>query len=55
MALTIRNPETEAMVRKLARLRHTTLTGAVRLAVINELARDDLGAEGASTIKVAIT
>lgn len=40
MALSIKDPETDALVRKLARLRRTSFTGAIRLAVNNELARE---------------
>lgn len=39
MALSIKNPEIDALVRKLARARGTSYAGAVRLAVENELAR----------------
>ncbi len=41
MALSIKDPEAEALIRRLAEIRKTTLTGAIRLAVNNELARDD--------------
>lgn len=40
MALSIKDPETDALVRKLAKARGTSFTGAVRLAVENELARE---------------
>jgi antitoxin VapB len=40
MALSIKDPETDALVRKLARARGTSYTGAIRLAVENELARE---------------
>lgn len=39
MALSIKDPETDALVRKLARVRKTSYTAAIRLAVANELAR----------------
>ena len=41
MALSIKDPEAEALIRRLAEVRKMTLTGAIRLAVNNELARDD--------------
>ncbi|MCY7272070.1 MAG: type II toxin-antitoxin system VapB family antitoxin [Sphingomonas bacterium] len=41
MALSIKDPETDALVRKLARRRRTSFTGAIRLAVRNELAKDE--------------
>ena len=41
MALSIKDPETDALVRKLARLRRTSFTGAIRLAVSNELAKEE--------------
>jgi hypothetical protein len=40
MALSIKNDEAELLVRKLARSRNLSLTGAIRLAVGNELAKD---------------
>lgn len=40
MALSTKDPKTDALVRKLARVRGTSFTGAIRLAVENELARD---------------
>lgn len=40
MALSIKDPETDALVRKLANARGTSFTGAVKLAVSNELGRD---------------
>ena len=40
MALSIKDPETDALVRELARRRRTSYTGAIRLAVSNELAKD---------------
>ena len=40
MALSIKDPETDAMVRRLARARKTSFTGAIRLAVSNELAKE---------------
>jgi len=41
MALSIKDSETEKLVRTLAERRGTGVTGAIRLAVANELARDD--------------
>lgn len=43
MALSIKDPETDALVRRLAKARGTSFTGAIRLAVENELARDGKG------------
>lgn len=40
MALSIKDPETDALVRELARVRGTSYTRAIRLAVENELARE---------------
>ena len=40
MALSIKDPELDRSVRRLARERNTTLTGAIKLAVDNELKRD---------------
>jgi antitoxin VapB len=37
MALSIKDPETDALVRRLAKLKKTSFTGAIRLAVNNEL------------------
>jgi antitoxin VapB len=37
MALSIKDPELDRNVRRLARERNTTLTGAIKLAVDNEL------------------
>ena len=39
MGLNIKNAETESLVRKLAKQRGVGVTGAIRLAVSNELAR----------------
>lgn len=41
MASSIEDPETDALVRKLARARGTSYTAAIRLAVENELARTE--------------
>lgn len=41
MALSIKDEETDALVRELARRRNLSFTGAVRLAVNNELARGE--------------
>ena len=40
MALSIKDPETERLVRELASLRNTGVTSAVRVAVANELERE---------------
>ncbi len=40
MPFHIRDPETDALVRELARRRHVGLTDAVKLAVSSELERD---------------
>jgi antitoxin VapB len=40
MALNIKDEETHAMVRELAALKRTTLTGAVKLAVKEEIERE---------------
>jgi antitoxin VapB len=37
MAISIKNPEVERMARALARKRRTTVTGAIKLALSNEL------------------
>ncbi|MFC5418876.1 type II toxin-antitoxin system VapB family antitoxin [Bosea eneae] len=42
MALNIKDPETEKAVRQLARRRGLSLTEAVRMAVRNELDKDEL-------------
>jgi antitoxin VapB len=39
MALSIKDPETDKLVRKLAKARNTSYTAAIHLAVSNELAR----------------
>ena len=39
MALNIKDAETDRLVRKLARIKKTSFTGAIRLAVSNEIAR----------------
>ncbi len=41
MGLSIKDADTERLVRELALRRGTGVTGAVKLAVSNELARDD--------------
>ena len=46
MALSIKDEETDRLVRKLARLRKTSFTGAIRLAVSNELNRKDTDVAG---------
>ena len=40
MALSIKDPETDRLVRKLARERRTSYTQAIKLAVKNELGKD---------------
>jgi antitoxin VapB len=54
MALSIKDPETDALVRKLARLRRTSFTGAIRLAVSNELARDHQPAKDVDKMRSAV-
>lgn len=41
MALSIKDNETDALVRRLAAARKLSYTGAIKLAVSNELARED--------------
>ncbi len=41
MGLSIKDADTERLVRELAKRRGTGVTGAVKLAVTNELARED--------------
>ena len=41
MALSIKDDDTDALVRKLAARRKLSMTQAIKLAVSNELARDD--------------
>ena len=40
MALSIKDEETDALVRRLARARRLSYTGAIKLAVSNELAKE---------------
>lgn len=54
MALSVKDPETDAMVRKLARRRRTSFTGAIRLAVSNELAKDDRPAKDPETFRAIV-
>lgn len=54
MALSIKDPETDALVRKLARRRRTSFTGAIRLAVNNELAKDDPPKKDIAKVRAAI-
>ncbi len=54
MALSVKDPETDAMVRKLARRRRTSFTGAIRLAVANELAKDDKPVKDIEKIRAAV-
>ncbi len=41
MALSIKDEETDRLVRRLAQMKRTSFTGAIRLAVSNELSRMD--------------
>lgn len=41
MALSIKDEETDALVRRLAAARNLSFTGAIKLAVSNELERDE--------------
>jgi antitoxin VapB len=43
MALSIKDEETDRLVRRLARIKKTSFTGAIRLAVGNEIARSGEG------------
>lgn len=54
MALSIKDEELDRKVRKLAALRGTSFTGAIRLAVDNELARDGGDAEREARIDKAV-
>ena len=54
MALSIKDPETDALVRKLAKLRRLSFTGAIRLAVNNELALDEKPVKDIAKIKAAV-
>lgn len=42
MALSIKDEETDRLVRRLARAKRTSFTGAIRLAVSNELRRSGI-------------
>lgn len=53
MALSIKDPETERLVRTLAERRKTGVTGAIKLAVDNELKRDDADREAGIARKLA--
>ena len=55
MALSIKDPETDALVRKLARLRRTSFTGAIRLAVNNELAKDEKPKKDVARIRASVS
>lgn len=44
MALSIKDEELDRKVRRLAALKKTSFTGAIRIAVDNELARDEASA-----------
>ena len=54
MALSIKDPETDALVRKLARLRRTSFTGAIRLAVSNELAKEERPPKDVAKLRAAV-
>ena len=54
MALSIKDEELDRKVRRLAALRGTSFTGALRLAVDNELARDGVDPERAARIDKAV-
>ena len=54
MALSVKDPVTDALVRKLAKRRRTSFTGAIRLAVSNELAKDDRPAKDVTKIRAAV-
>ena len=54
MALSIKDPETDALVRKLARLRGTSFTGAIRLAVSNELAKEERPVKDVARMRAAV-
>ena len=54
MALSIKDPETDALVRKLAKLRRTSFTGAIRLAVNNELAKDEPPVRDAEKLRATV-
>ena len=45
MALSIKDEETDRLVRRLARARKTSFTAAIRLAVSNELKREEVPPE----------
>jgi hypothetical protein len=45
MALSIKDPEVDQMARRLARERQTTMTGAIKLALGNELNRGGVSPE----------
>jgi antitoxin VapB len=47
MGIFIKDPETDKAVRKLAKLRGTTLTEAIRAAVLKDLAAAEPDSEGA--------
>lgn len=53
MALSIKDDETDALVRKLAHQRKLSYTGAIRLAVSNELARTEDAQEAERERKLA--
>lgn len=54
MALSIKDPETDALVRKLARMRRTSFTGAIRLAVSNELAKEERPVKDVEKIRASV-
>lgn len=53
MALSIKDEETDALVRRLARARNLSYTGAIRLAVSNELARSEDAKDAQNERKIA--
>jgi len=53
MALSIKDDKTDALVRQLARRRNLSFTGAIRLAVNNELKRCDGASAGERARKIA--
>lgn len=54
MALSIKDDETDALVRELARRKKLSFTGAIRLAVSNELDRSDDAREAEHERKRAV-
>ena len=54
MALSIKDPETDALVRRLAKIKHVNYTAAIRLAVSNELERSEKPKKDPEKILAAI-